>query len=126
MQDQIKQFVQEKIVTLTANGVGNFLWSTGETTSSITVSPTSTTTYTVTASNSCTDDATDQVIVNVTPGVNLTLGSDVDICLGESITLTAQSNGDFLWNTGETTASITVSPAYNNHLFCNFKFRRLF
>ncbi len=48
---------------------GNFLWSTGETTSSITVSPTSTTTYTVTASNSCTDDATDQVIVNVTPGV---------------------------------------------------------
>ena len=97
-------------VTLSASGEGNFLWSTGETTSSITVSPTNTTTYTVTASNTCTDDATDEVIVNVTPGVNLTLSSNVDICLGENITLTAQSNGNLLWSTGETTSSITVNP----------------
>ena len=97
-------------ITLTATGIGNFLWSTGETTSSITVSPIATTTYTVTASNSCADDATDQVIVTVNPGVTLDAGNDREICLGETITLTAQSNGAVLWSTGETTASITVNP----------------
>ena len=98
-------------VTLTANGVGNFLWSTGETTESITVNPTNTTTYTVTASNSCSTDVSDDIIVTVNPGVTLDAGPNVSICSGENITLTAQGNGTFLWNTGETTPSITVSPS---------------
>ncbi len=97
-------------VILTAEGTGNFLWSTGETTPTITVNPTTTTTYSVTASNSCATTATDDIVVNVNPGVNLNAGTDVTICLGDSITLTASSDGDFLWSTGETTASITVNP----------------
>ena len=97
-------------VTLTATGTGNFLWNTGETAASITVNPSTTTTYTVTASNSCATDATDDIIVNVNPEIGLTVGSDISICIGESTTLTATGNGDFLWNTGETTSSITVQP----------------
>ena len=98
-------------VTLTANGIGDFLWSNGDTTSSITVSPTENTTYTVTASNSCGIEVTDDVIVTVTPGINLTVTDDVNVCIGETeITLTANSNGDYLWSTGETTSSITVNP----------------
>ena len=97
-------------VTLTATGIGNFLWNTGETTASIAVSPTTTTTYSVTASNSCATDATDDIIINVNPEIGLTVGSDISICVGESTTLTATGNGDFLWNTGETTPSITVQP----------------
>ncbi len=97
-------------VTLTATGIGDFLWSTGETTSSITVNPNTTTTYSVTASNACSTDATDEVVVTVNPALNLNAGSDVAICDGESVTLTATGTGPFSWNTGETTASITVSP----------------
>jgi hypothetical protein len=100
----------DESVTLTANGVGDFLWNTGETTSSITVNPTTTTTYSVTASNACSDAVTDDVIINVNPEIGLTVGNDVSICTGESTTLTATGNGDFLWNTGETTPSITVQP----------------
>jgi hypothetical protein len=97
-------------VTLTATGVGNFLWNTGETTGSITVNPTTTTTYSVTASTSCATDATDEIIINVNAEIGLTVGNDISICVGESTTLTAASNGDFLWSTGETTPSITVQP----------------
>lgn len=53
---------------LTASGCNNcnFLWSNGETTSSITVSPVSTTTYTVTATNEfgCTASASQTITVN--------------------------------------------------------------
>ncbi|MCB0474497.1 MAG: hypothetical protein KDC69_02420, partial [Flavobacteriaceae bacterium] len=97
-------------VTLTATGEGDFTWSTGETTPSITVSPTETTTYTVTASNSCAADATDELVITVNESPSLTTTGDVTICEGESVDLTATSNGSLSWNTGETTPTITVSP----------------
>jgi len=97
-------------ITLTAEGIGDFLWSNGETTKSITVSPTETSTYTVTASNDCDSQATDEIIVNVTEDLSLNLIEDVTMCSGNEVTLTAESNGELLWSTGETTASITVSP----------------
>ncbi|HNU58815.1 MAG TPA: T9SS type A sorting domain-containing protein, partial [Aquaticitalea sp.] len=98
-------------VTLTASGGLTYQWSTGETTQSITVSPSATTTYTVTAyspsgNNSDTDDVT--VIVNPLP--NASAGDDVSICLGSSVTLTASGGTSYLWSTGATTQSITVSP----------------
>lgn len=97
-------------VTLTATGGGDYEWSNGETTASITVAPTSTTIYTVTvtAANGCT--ASDDVLVEVntlTPGL---AGPDQEICLGESVTLTATGGNTYEWSTGETTASITVNP----------------
>ncbi len=96
--------------TLTATGAETYLWSTGETTANITVSPTSTTTYTVTGfSNGC--EFEDEVIVSVEiENVNANAGADVAICNGESITLTATGGASYLWSTGETTASITVNP----------------
>ncbi|MEY8847179.1 hypothetical protein AB9K26_00030, partial [Psychroserpens sp. XS_ASV72] len=51
-------------VTLTATGADSYEWSTGETTSAISVSPNTTTTYTVTGfSNGC--ESTDAVVVTV-------------------------------------------------------------
>ena len=98
-------------LVLTATGNGSFLWSTGETTESITVSPTSTTTYSVTSSNSCATDATDEVVVTVNETPILTVNNpDNTICLGESLELMVTSNGNLSWSTGETTESITVSP----------------
>ncbi|MEZ4781521.1 MAG: hypothetical protein R2816_08170 [Flavobacteriaceae bacterium] len=96
--------------TLTATGGGTYLWSTGETTASITVSPSVTTTYSVTVTNGVGCQATDAVIVTVTDGVVADAGADQTICEGDSVTLTASGGTNYLWNTGETTASITVNP----------------
>ncbi len=95
-------------VTLTAEGKGNFLWSTGETTQSIEVTPTETTTYTVTAERfGCTE--TKEVIVTV-KDPKVSLGEDIRVCLGETVTLTSTPADTYLWSTGETTQSITVTP----------------
>ena len=96
-------------VTLTASGSDSYLWSTGETTSSINVNPNVTTTYTVTAiENNC--ESTDDVIVTVNPTPVADAGSDMVILEGDSITLTASGGGTYLWSTGQVTQSITVSP----------------
>ena len=52
----------DESVTLIATGGSNYLWSTGETTASITVSPTETTIYAVTISNGSTVDVEDITI----------------------------------------------------------------
>jgi uncharacterized membrane-anchored protein len=96
--------------TLTATGGTEYLWNTGETTAVITVSPEETTTYTVTVTNEfgCTDAASVELIVN--PNPEAAIEGETEICLGESTTLTASGGISYLWNTGETTAVITVSP----------------
>ncbi|MDY8134610.1 T9SS type A sorting domain-containing protein [Aquimarina sp. 2201CG5-10] len=95
-------------VTLTASGGDTYLWSTGETTQSITVSPTTETTYTVTVfKDGCSD--TDDVTVFVTE-IQANAGQSVEILIGESTTLTATGGDTYLWSTGETTQSIVVSP----------------
>ncbi len=101
-------------ITLTANGGDSYVWSTGETTQSITVSPANTATYTVTAKKGdCEDTDTVQVTVdqnNDTTTVTANAGSNQNICQGESVTLTASGGSTYSWSTGATTKSITVSP----------------
>ncbi|WP_223034481.1 T9SS type A sorting domain-containing protein [Hanstruepera marina] len=98
-------------VNLTAVGGSSFLWSTGEMSQSITVSPTETTTYSVTVSdNGCTSEP-DEVTVTVIPTpIEADAGADVAICFGESTILTASGGSDYVWSTGETSQSITVNP----------------
>ncbi|WP_299434412.1 T9SS type A sorting domain-containing protein [uncultured Aquimarina sp.] len=87
----------------------SFLWSTGETTESITVSPEEDTTYSVTVTNCNGCSATDEVMVSV-KSATVQLGNDQNICSGETVTLVARGEGTFVWSTGETTSSITVTP----------------
>ncbi|HRO07218.1 MAG TPA: GEVED domain-containing protein, partial [Saprospiraceae bacterium] len=105
--------------TLSTSGGGTYVWSTGATTSSITVSPSSTTTYTVsvTTVNGCTGTATRTIVVIPVPVVNITVTensgvvpNDGIIYTGSSATLTATGGGTYLWSTGATTASISVTP----------------
>jgi len=98
-------------VTLTATGATTYTWSDNVTQSTSFV-PTSTINYTVTGTGigSCTN--TDQVLVTVNPIPVLNAGPDVSICLGQSTVLTATGASAYSWNPGgQTTASITVSPA---------------
>lgn len=96
--------------TLTVSGSDNYLWSTGETTESIDVTPSVTTTYTVTSAsvNGCTSNR--EVTVTVVPELIADAGEDVEICNGEETVLAASGGVNYTWNTGETSAQITVSP----------------
>ena len=82
-------------VTLAASGGTAFLWNTGATTASITVSPTMTTTYSVRVSDSIGCSASDDVTVRVT-GSTLSAtaaAAPASICAGISTQLRAAAAG---------------------------------
>ncbi len=99
-------------VTLTADGATTYSWApTGQTTKSITVSPTTTTTYIVTGGAAgCSDTAMRVVVVVPLPVVSVS-PTTATICQGESISLTASGATSYSWSlTGATGNTITVSP----------------
>jgi PKD repeat protein len=100
------------VIMNAGNAGSTYLWSNGATTQSITVSPSSTTTYsvTVTGSGGCSGTDSKTVTVSGLPVVNL--GNDTTICVGSGLTIDAGNAGStYLWSTGATTQSITVSPS---------------
>ena len=85
----------------------NITWSTGDTTSSITVQPTTTTTYSVTVDDgisSCTDNVT--ITVN---DPQVTAGADQTICNGDAITLSGAGASTYAWDNG-VTDGVAISP----------------
>ena len=97
--------------TLTSTGnCLNYTWSSGQSTSAITVSPTATTTYTITAySAKCFQTVTAQAVISVTTTPTITV-NDATINTGESATLTASGGTNYSWSTGASTSAISVSP----------------
>ncbi|MCB0383478.1 MAG: hypothetical protein KDD05_09350, partial [Psychroserpens sp.] len=97
--------------TLTATGADSYIWTPGNISgASIDVNPSSNITYTVTGTHSDGSTSTDAVVVTVNPIPVANAGGDVEICQGQSITLTASGGTSYLWNTGQTSESITVNP----------------
>lgn len=103
--------------------IASYKWSSGETTASITVSPTSTTTYTLTVTDDKGAKATKTVTIHVvsvtgnkSPVANV-VASALKIKKGDSVTLDASTSKDsdgsiasYKWSNNETTAKITVTP----------------
>lgn len=89
----------------------NFLWNTGATTPTLSVSPSVNTVYSFTASNAC-SSASGSVAVNVIPTITLSVSSSTNIvCSGNQATLTSNSSaGTYSWNNGTQTNSISVTP----------------
>jgi gliding motility-associated-like protein len=105
--------------TLTASGGSVFLWSTGETTSSITLNPVTSATYSVIVGSGCPDTATVNVTVNSNPVATIT--GNTTVILGSETTLTATGGTNYLWTPSDglsctvcdiTTASPTVDMQY--------------
>jgi len=104
------------ILSVTSNqNQTSFVWSNGQTGSDIFVSPTVSTTYSVIGVNEVGCSSTGIGSVNVIPSPQL-IYQDTSICLGQSSiisVLPVTAGGTFLWSTGETTASIQVTPTQN-------------
>jgi hypothetical protein len=95
-------------LVLNASGATSYTWSTGSTSTSITVSPTVTTTYTLTGnSGGCNGSAVKTVTVNS----SLAISGNTLICAGKSTTLTVSGANTYTWSTAANGSSITVTPA---------------
>lgn len=101
---------------LTAKGGTNYIWSTGETLASIKVIPTNTTTYNVTITDGIGGGSivTKTITVNNTPTATIST-TRINICPGDTTTLTASGGTNYKWSTGQTTALIKVSPKINTN-----------
>ena len=96
-------------VVLDAGNAGStYLWSTTETTQTITVSASGTYTVVVTGpNNGCT--ASDEIVVNINPYPIVDLGQDAIVPPCDSLILHAGNSGSTIsWNTGASTESIVV------------------
>jgi len=93
-------------------GTITYLWSSGETTASI--SNKAAGTYTVTVTDNIVSGCTSVcsvTITNTTVPPTANAGADVTVtCTTPSTTLTALGGTSYLWSTGATTSSITVTP----------------
>ncbi len=83
-----------------------YLWSTGETTPTITVSTTGD--YDVLLSKNGCSAISDPIHITVNPNPVATITPDgaTEFCEGGSVELTATTSESYLWSSGETTASI--------------------
>ncbi len=98
-------------ITLDAGNVGStYLWSTGATTQTITVSSPGIYSVKVTNTQGC--DARDTLLVTSVPKPVVSLGANISVCAGTPVTLDAGNPGaTYLWSTGATTQTIQVSTA---------------
>jgi hypothetical protein len=96
-------------ILLSASGAGlSYTWQDGSTSSTFNVSAAGTYDVTVTDANGCT--GTDAIDVSYASPSAVNLGSDTTICSGAMLTLDATLSGaTYLWSTGATTATISVS-----------------
>jgi PKD repeat protein len=93
--------------TISPSGASTYTYSGG----SQVVSPSSTTSYTVTGTSSLGCSAVPAVItVTVTPTLSVTITGSNTTCSGNPVVLSANGASTYTWNTGATTASISVTP----------------
>lgn len=97
--------------TLSAPAGFTYLWSNGATTQTINVTAAGNYTVTITDGLGCSNSSTVAVSVSTRPTV--TVSGSATVCAGQSVTLTAVGGATYLWNTGVTTNTLTVTPSAN-------------
>jgi uncharacterized repeat protein (TIGR01451 family) len=98
-------------VTLTASPASSYLWSTNETTQSITVTTSGSYSVQVT-NNGCTaTSAPTSVSVTSAATPTITPSGPTTFCNGGSVTLTSSPAASYAWSNGATTQSITVNAS---------------
>ncbi|MFC2176162.1 gliding motility-associated C-terminal domain-containing protein [Bacteroidota bacterium] len=103
-------FCSGDTVFLTSTPAESYLWSSGDTTQNIFALVSGSYSVTVTDTNGC-QGTSPSAVVDITdsPKPTTTPSGQIDVCDGDTITITSASAASYLWNTGETTQSIKVT-----------------
>jgi hypothetical protein len=104
-------FCQGDSVILIANGAASFVWSTGQTSQSITVFSGGVYSVTGTDNNACENDTSINVTVNFNPQPVINSSGSLTFCNGDSVILTSTTHASYLWNNNQTTQQIKVDSA---------------
>lgn len=101
---------------ISASNANTYTWTGIGPGASYTVTPATTTTYTLIANSvsltvNCQSTLTTLVKVNANPSITIVPTKSTTICKGVTNVLTAGGAQTYLWNTTETTASISVTPS---------------
>lgn len=103
-------------VTLTGAGDAvTYSWS-GSVSDGVPFTPTSTTTYTLTGTSSANCTATDNVLVTVNPIPSVNAGSDVTVCDGSTVVLTATGADTYTWD-NSVTQSVGFVPSLGSTIY---------
>jgi len=110
-------FCEGGSVVLSAITADHYLWSTGDTTQTITVSTSGSYSVSSATNTGCTSTVSAPIVVTAYSATPLpvvsTLNGTTEFCDGGSVTLSAQAGFRYLWSTGDTTQSVVVSAAGN-------------
>ena len=101
-------------VTLTASAADAWLWSTGATTQSITISASGNYTVQAVSGDGCPSAPSPATTVTVNPAPSapvISADGPTTFCTGGSVTLTASPADSWLWSNGATTQSINVTSS---------------
>ena len=101
-------------ITLSSSAASNYLWNNGSTSQSqtLTINNSGTNIFTVTIfdNNSC--SATDTVAINVNNNpIIVASANNNNICIGESVTLSATGATNYIWDNGVTSSSQVITPS---------------
>ena len=103
-------------VTLQSSEPSGNNWNTGSTASTINVTNSGNYAVTYTDANNCTSVASNPIMITamaLAPTPTISNNGSTTFCENDSVVLTCSQAQTYLWNTGETTASITVNNAGN-------------
>jgi hypothetical protein len=105
-------FCQGSTLSLTANAGASYVWSSGETTSSISTGVSGNYSVTVFNANGC--SAVSSIVpitVNANPAATIQANGPTTVCQGSTVVLTSNGGTGFTWSNSETTASISVTTS---------------
>ncbi len=93
------------------SGSYEYIWSTGQTDSAISLNPTITTTYNVYLTDTNTQcDNTIFFDIHVAGEIQVSIFGNQLLCSGDTAQLSTPNIGSYIWSTGETTQSILIQP----------------
>lgn len=101
-------------VNLSSSYNNGNVWSTNANTATISVNATGAYTVTHTDANGCSSTSLPTIVSVSNAPVPTIQSSAVEACAGDTVQLTASSSNTYLWSTGDTTQSITVTATTAN------------
>lgn len=91
-----------------------YAWSSGETTNSIDITQSGTYSLSITQADGCI--LSDEITINLSDPINVSVGNDTTICNGNTLAIIAitsnnNANNNYLWSSGATTQQITAAQS---------------